>query len=103
MRVEVTPKLTLWGAASKALSRPSFANLSLGLFLGDLFKPGSAGNPALGPLKTNLYELFARLLFLTDQFRLCRRLRQACPRLHHRCCRAGDDRRSSLSDEKAAE
>ncbi len=59
IKADLTDKLVLRGAAAKGLARPSFGNLSPSLFLDYLFRTGSAGNPNLGPLKSDQFDLSA--------------------------------------------
>lgn len=51
IKASLTDTLALRFAASKALTRPSFNNLSPSISLDYTFRTGSAGNPNLGPLK----------------------------------------------------
>lgn len=57
LRVDITDRLTLRGAASRGLTRPAFTNLSPSLSLDYQFRTGSAGNPALGPLTADQFDL----------------------------------------------
>jgi iron complex outermembrane recepter protein len=57
IRIDFTDKLTLRGAASRGLTRPNFNNLSPALALDYQFLTGSAGNPALGPLTADQFDV----------------------------------------------
>ena len=57
LRVDFTDRLTLRAAASQGLTRPNFTNLSPSLSLDYQFLTGSAGNPALGPLTADQFDV----------------------------------------------
>ncbi|HTG37381.1 TonB-dependent receptor [Sphingomonas sp.] len=57
IRADLTDRLTLRGAASRGLTRPNFTDLSPSLAVDYLFLTGSAGNPALGPLTADQFDI----------------------------------------------
>jgi TonB-dependent receptor len=57
LRYELTKGLYLRGAASKTLTRPDFNQLSPSLTLNQVQHTGSAGNPALQPVRADNYDV----------------------------------------------
>jgi TonB-dependent receptor len=57
LRAKLTPELFLRAAASKVVTRPTFAQLTPATTLNFLFLTGSGGNPNLAPLRADQYDL----------------------------------------------
>jgi len=80
LRVKLTEGTYVHLGASKALTRPDFANMSPSLTLSTVsfnssLNVGSAGNPNLPPMRSDNYDLAGKI-FLQDDIRLPRRLLQ---------------------------
>ncbi|RYE80196.1 MAG: TonB-dependent receptor, partial [Oxalobacteraceae bacterium] len=68
VKADLTDKLVLRGALSKGLTRPDFGALSPVLNLSYVYRTGSSGNPALGPIKAKQADLSAEYYFTNDSF-----------------------------------
>ncbi len=102
LKADLSSRLALRVAASKVLTRPDFSQLTPTVQLQPIFNTGSGGNSALGPIKSDQYDL-AGILYFEEQPGLRRRLHQECRRLHHQRRDQRDDRRRPVSDRPAAE
>ncbi len=65
LRYEMMKGLFLRGAASKSVTRPDFNQLSPSLTLNSVQKNGSAGNPALKPVRSNNFDIALEKYFNT--------------------------------------
>lgn len=68
LRYELAQGLYLRGAASKSLTRPDFLQLSPSLILNAVSQTGTAGNPALRPIRADNYDLALERYFNRNTF-----------------------------------